>query len=197
MSYTPATGGTGGDFSISDPVNSFVNTSVAVATRPSAFFHSVRRTGDFAAPLLFALICALINAVIGGLVRLPGRETLGGYIASLILTPIGTAIGLAIATLIAHLLVMVVIGAGNAGPEATFRVAAYGSVTSLLSWIPWVGLLVFIYSIYLWVVGIREVHSTTTEKALVVVLVPLVIGGLIFGCLAATVGLTFLAVNSR
>ena len=66
-------------------------------------------------------------------------------------------------------------GANNAGLGATFRVAAYTSVTSLVSWIPFVGGLLALYGIYLGVVGIREMHDTTTRKALVVVVLPVIV----------------------
>jgi len=74
----------------------------------------------------------------------------------------------------------------NTGYEATFRIAAYSSVVYLVSWMPVLGWIVgAIYGIYLGVVGIRAVHGTTTGRAALVVLVPIVvIGGLallIFG----------------
>jgi hypothetical protein len=54
-------------------------------------------------------------------------------------------------------------------------VSAYTSVTSLVSWVPFVGSLLALYGIYLAVVGIREMHGTTTGKALVVVLLPVIV----------------------
>jgi hypothetical protein len=87
----------------------------------------------------------------------------------------GGAIGVFVVAGIAHLLVRLVVGANNAGFGATFRVAAYTSVTSLVSWIPFVGGLLALYGIYLSVVGIREMHNTTTGKALVVVVLPAIV----------------------
>jgi hypothetical protein len=81
-----------------------------------------------------------------------------------VFAPIGSAIGVFVVAGIAHLLVRLVVGATNAGFGATFRVAAYTSVTSLVSWIPFVGGLLALYGIYLAVVGIREMHDTTTRN---------------------------------
>ena len=44
-----------------------------------------------------------------------------------------------------------------------------------MSWIPIIGGLLGLYAIYLAVVGIREMHGTTTGKALVVVLLPVIV----------------------
>jgi hypothetical protein len=45
----------------------------------------------------------------------------------------------------------------------------------LVSWIPIIGGLLGLYGIYLAAVGIREMHSTTTGKAVVVVLFPVIV----------------------
>ena len=60
----------------------------------------------------------------------------------------------------------------HSGYAATFRVASYTQVTSLVNWIPIIGPLLALYGIYLSIVGIREMHGTTTSKAALVVLIP-------------------------
>jgi hypothetical protein len=67
---------------------------------------------------------------------------------------------------------MLIVGSRSSGFEATFRVVAYSAVTSLVSWIPYIGGLLSLYGIYLGIVGIREVHNTTTGRAALVVLIP-------------------------
>ena len=107
--------------------------------------------------------------------QVPQNQGFGEFIGSVVLAPIGGVIGVFVVAVIAHLLVRLVVGATNAGFGATFRVVAYTSVTSLVSWIPFVGGLLALYGIYLAVVGIREMHNTTTGKALVVVLLPVIV----------------------
>jgi hypothetical protein len=51
-------------------------------------------------------------------------------------------------------------------------VASYTQVTSLINWIPIVGPLLALYGLYLSIVGIREMHNTTTGKAALVILIP-------------------------
>jgi hypothetical protein len=184
-----------GDFNLSDPVQSFINTVRNVAFRPVDFFRGIPRRGDFLNPLAFALICVIVSSLLGGLIGFvvnlgfTDQGVVGafvGFIFGIIRSLISAAIGLFIGAIIWWLLSLLFARPNNTGYEATFRVAAYSSVVYLVSWIPVLGWIVGgIYGIYLGVVGIREVHGTTTGRAALVVLVPIVvIGGLallIFG----------------
>lgn len=188
-------GAAGGEFNYQDPVQSFISTARGVAFRPADFFRGVPRRGDFLNPLVFALICVLISAVLGGLlgfvVSLGFTEqgVIGaffGFIFGIIRSLISAAIGLFIGAGIWYLLVLLFARPNNTGYEATFRVASYAAVVYLVAWIPILGWIVgLVYGIYLGVVGIREVHGTTSGRAALVVLLPIVvIGGLallIFG----------------
>ena len=107
---------------------------------------------------------------------------------SLIVAPIFAAIGLFIGAGILHLLVMLIVGSRNSGYEGTFRVGAYSSVTSLVSWIPIIGWIASLYGIYLAIMGIREVHNTSTGKAALVVLIPAVVLFLLALLIIAAVG---------
>ena len=168
-------GAPGGEFSYQDPVQSFISTVQRVVLQPVDFYRGILRRGDFVNPLIFAVICYEIFTILSGIFHLAGiggQRGFGGFIASLILAPIFAAIGLFIGAAILHLLVMLIVGSGNSGFEATFRVGAYAAVTSLVSWIPFIGWIASLYGIYLAIVGIREVHATTTGKAVLVVLIP-------------------------
>jgi hypothetical protein len=80
-----------------------------------------------------------------------------------------------LSALVTHVLVILVVGSGHSGFGATFRVVSYSSVTSLLGWIPFIGWLFSVYRLYLATVGIREMHSTSTGRALLVVLLPAIL----------------------
>jgi hypothetical protein len=164
------------EFRYTDPVQTFIATVQAVVLRPVDFFRGILRQGDLINPLIFALICYEVAAILGGLLRVVGigatNQGFGGFLVSIILAPIFAAIGLFIGAGILHLLVMLIVGSRNSGFEATFRVVAYSAVTSLVSWIPYIGGLLSLYGIYLGIVGIREMHNTTTGKAALVVLIP-------------------------
>jgi hypothetical protein len=175
------------EFRYTDPVQTFIATVQAVVLRPVDFFRGILRRGDLINPLIFAIICYEVSAILGGIIAVAlGTQGFGGFVAGIILGPIFAAIGLFIGAGIFHLLVMLIVGSRNSGFEATFRVGAYVAVTQLVAWlsaVPILGILVaivvFFYSIFLGIVGIREMHSTTTGKAALVVLIPVVVlGGL-------------------
>jgi hypothetical protein len=186
-------GASGGEFDYSDPVQSFINAVRGVVTAPVGFFRGIRRQGDFVNPLIFAIICYEVSAILGGLLGLVGvgmgdAQGFGSFLIGIILAPIGAAIGLFIGAGILHLLVMLIVGSRNAGYEGTFRVGAYSAVTTLVSWIPIIGWIASLYGIYLAIVGIREVHNTTTGKAVVVVLIPAVVVFLLVLLIIAGIG---------
>ena len=186
-------GASGGEFDYSDPVQSFINTVRTVVTAPVGFFRGIRREGDFVNPLIFAIICYEVSAILGGLlglvgVGMGGTRGFGSFLVSIILAPIGVVIGLFIGAGILHLLVMLIVGSRNSGFEGTFRVSAYSSVTSLVSWIPFIGWIASLYGIYLAIMGIREVHNTSTGKAVIVVLIPAVVVFLLVLLIIAAIG---------
>ena len=187
----------GGEFNYQDPVQSFISTVQRVVLQPADFYRGILRRGDFLNPLIFAIICYEVSAILGGLIALAfGNRGFGGFIGNIILAPIGAAIGLFIGAGILYLLVMVIVGSRNSGYEATFRVAAYTSVVNLVSWIPFIGWIASLYGIYLAIVGIREVHTTTTGKAALVVLIPVAVLLFVFVVLAIVVGVAiFNALN--
>ncbi len=189
--------------------SSFVHVVHDLVLHPVTFFRVLPKRGDFVTPLLFALICIEISAVLGWLLVLigvgqnpglnPNPQTLGLPsvfvptipFLSLVLAPIGGAIGIFAAAAIQQLLVRLIIGARNSGFRATFRVASYTQVTNLVNWIPVVGPLIALYGIYLSIVGIREMHGTTTGKAVLVILLPFSVVLLIVLVILLTMGVMF------
>ena len=177
----------GGEFELSNPVNSFLDVVRRIVLQPVRFFAGLPRSGALLNPLLFALICIVISAILSAILVLVGVQANPGFnpnpqnalpstfapssaIASIIFAPIGGAIGLFVVAAIQQLLVRLIVGANNSGLGSTFRVASYTQVTSLINWIPIVGPLLALYGLYLSIVGIREMHNTTTGKAALVII---------------------------
>jgi hypothetical protein len=189
------------EFRYTDPVQTFIATVQAVVLRPVDFFRGILRQGDFINPLIFAIICYLVSVILGGLLSLIGigasNQGFGGFITSIILAPIFGAIGLFIFAGILHLLVMLIVGSRNSGFEATFRVVAYSAVTSLVSWIPIIGWILSLYGIYLGIVGVREMHNTTTGKAALVVLIPVAVAFIILLLLFIVIGAVIFGAMNR
>src|SRR5918997_1521801 len=198
----------GGEFDISNPVNSFVDVVRRVVLQPVRFFAGVPRSGSLLNPLVFALVCVLISAILSAVLVLAGVQQNPGFnpnpqnaipsvfapgsaLLGIIFAPIGGAIGLFVVAAIQQLLVRLVVGANNSGFGATFRVASYTQVTSLVNWIPIVGPLLALYGLYLSIVGIREMHNTTTGKAALVILIPFAVVLLVALVVLAAAGIAF------
>ncbi len=194
-----STGSTTAEFTYTDPVQSFVGTVRDLVTQPVGFFRGIARRGDFVNPLIFAIVCAVISAAIGGFLGILYATVgigdggvggaIGAFVASMFFTPIISAIALLACAGVLHLLVALMIKPADTGFEATFRVVSYTSVAQLASWVPVLGPLVaFVASIALSIVGIREVHETTTGKAALVVLIPAAVALLVALFLIVVVG---------
>ena len=179
---------TRGDYDLTDPVDSFVDVVRRVVLQPAAFFAGLPRQGSLLNPLVFALICAEISVILVGLltfVGVPGgalwlfgargEQGFLEFVGGLVLTPIAASVGIFLTALVTHLLVVLVVGSGNSGFGATFRVVSYSSVTALVGWIPFVGWIFSLYRLYLATVGVREMHGTSTGRALLVVVLPAIV----------------------
>ena len=90
----------------------------------------------------------------------------------ILLSPVLALLGLYIGAALMHVLVWIFVRPENAGFERTLRVYAYATVTALVSWVPLVGWLASVYGLYLTLIGLRELHSTTTGKVVAVMVVP-------------------------
>ena len=60
----------GGDYDLSNPINSFIDVVRRLVFQPVSFFAGLPRSGNFINPLVFALICYEISAILGGLLGL-------------------------------------------------------------------------------------------------------------------------------
>jgi hypothetical protein len=197
------------EFDASDPLRSFVDVLRRVVLHPADFFAGIPRREGLRNPFLFALICIVIGAVLNAVVGLIGlqsnlqsyegmlqplglsSQSFAGFVASIIMFVVFGIIALPVVAAIYQLLVRVVVGRENAGFGATFRVGAYVTVLNLVGWIPILGLLAILYGLYLQVVGLREVHETTTGRVILVLLLwfggAILVGALIFIVLVAII----------
>jgi hypothetical protein len=186
-------------FDLSNPARSFVSTVREVLFDPIGFFRRLPPRGWSLNPVVFALICALISAPLAilaasfdplveegvpsmldpliALVAQPGGSVVAVVVlvlTILILVPALALLVLYIGAAIYHILVRIFVRPTDSDFQATLRVVAYTSAIDLLTWIPVVGILASLYGLYLAFVGIREIHGTTTGRALAVISLPIV-----------------------
>ncbi|BBB32809.1 hypothetical protein TTHT_1292 [Thermotomaculum hydrothermale] len=172
-----------------------VSTVKLVLFSPREFFANYDFKAQIGAGILFALIMGFVSGIFSFIYNLVFRSSLYSMLAQwgnipakemqmqsmfavfggvlgIFLIPIGVIIGLFIMAGIYHLLLMIVNGAKN-GFESTVNVVAYTSAVMLFAIVPFCGgLLGWIYRIILNIMGLAEVHETTTGKATFAVLLP-------------------------
>ena len=188
--------------------SAFIETLQMVLTRPSEAFTAMQREGGLGEPLLYAVIggtfgtlfALTYNYAFRSLALFPTRHNafenmIGGVglIFLLVFTPLLVVIGTFIWSAILHLCLMMVGGAKQSF-ETTFRVICFGggSLNPLLV-IPFCGgLVVLIWKIVVYSIGLARAHETDTGRAVLAVLLPLVLccGGIfvvamMFGALGA------------
>ncbi len=185
-------------------------------TSPKEAFAQTLRQGDYASPLIFALIVGWIGVALGqiwGLIfhssmfsMMPGEfgdqfgmmmaTSIGGFVMNVVLAPVIVVIALFIWSGLLHLCLMLVGGLARStsGFEGTFRTVSYSSVAQLASLVPIVGVLIaLIWSIVLVVLGFTDIHRTTQGKALAAAVIPIVLCCVCLVVAGLTVGAGLLA----
>lgn len=158
---------------------------------PAAFFRRVGRSQSVSGPLLYYLLVTVVGAFFSMWWEAagvwppiwegapPGIAAEVGEPAAAVfrffLSPFIALVGLAVWTLVLHLFVLLFV------PErqpigSTARALCYSAGPTVFAVVPFLGGLVALAWItVLQVIGLREVHETTTGRAAVVVLAPLAI----------------------
>jgi hypothetical protein len=180
------------------PLQRWIDTAKGVLLDPMTTFTNMRREGGLGAPLAYYLIglavsvaAALLWHLVGFGAAMPGMFGGGGRAMAgaamglgfiLVFLPLCQIVGLFIGTAIIHVLLML-FGGQKYGFETTFRAITYtqGSVAPLAI-VPMCGsLIAAVWAIVCLVIGLAQMHETTTGKAAAAVLVPIVLCcGLIF-----------------
>ncbi len=107
-----------------------------------------------------------------------------------IFSPLLVTVGLFVQAAVTHA-ILVVLGGGKLGFEATFRVAAYSEAATILLIIPVCGSsLALVWSLVILIMGLYNIHETEPWKAVVAVLAPMLI------CFSAIGGGTVLLLSS-
>lgn len=194
----------------------FIEAIKLFVTSPAEAFAQTKRSGDFASPLIFAILVGWIGVVISQIWSMlfnasmfsmfPGEmgeqmgamaaTSFGAFIGSLILAPVFVAIGLFIWSGLLHLCLMLVGGLNESasGFEGTFRVVSYATVAQLANIVPIAGgLIALVWSIILGVIGLTDLHKTTQGKATAAILIPIALCCVCAMILGATMAASIMA----
>jgi hypothetical protein len=184
------------------PVVSLFTTAARILFRPRRFFAGLDPEGSYLTPTAFAMLSFSVYSVLTGIANtavLAAIEQrpfswgagLGVGIGNLVWVFVVLALMPPFAAL-THLCVQLFAPRQQAGYRATFRALCYSSAPDLIGWIPVVGIVVdVIWGVVLGTIALREVHHTTTGRALLCVVVSSVLGLVL---LFATVALVLFVV---
>ncbi len=139
-----------------------------------------------------AVLVAIAAALIGGLSGFFGTTTVlgevveqsvGGWLTSAIIgTPIGLAIGTGILLLLGKMF------KGQAEYMGLFRSLGFATAPTALGFIPVIGALASLWTAVCAVVAVRESHGISTGQAVITVLVPLIVLGILAVLIAVLIG---------
>ena len=140
--------------------DSFTGVWKRVVTDPRGFFADMPTRGGIQSPLLFLVGCLVIAAL--------------GY---LIVGPRGIGLSLvfwgAVRSFLYAAIFMVVarnVFGGTGDYEATYRVIAYATAPMALMWLPVLGGLTFIYTLFLIIVGMEKINGFDATKSVLTLL---------------------------
>jgi ribosomal protein L40E len=160
---------------------------------PQAFFSKLPPDSGYGNPILFAIVSVALSTPLALVIlmllgKAGGAVTLVGVVLGFVCAFIGAAIVYPVVLLVVAGLVhlMLMIQGVDKEFQRTFRVTAYSSAPHLLESVPVIGaLFATVYSIVLMIIGLREMHETTTAKSAIAVLsVSIVLGLLILALYA-------------
>jgi len=168
---------------------------------PTNFFRRMPVKGGFGNPILYGLILGFIGIVFHSMWeqmfgQLFDPSQWGSYFGrdfdyelyefsrqiksisflfTIILAPFFILVGFFIISGITHL-ILLIFGWNKENYEATFRITTYTEGTSFFMIIPIFGwIIASIWQLVLMIIGIKEVHRTTTGQAILVMLLPLIL----------------------
>lgn len=184
-------------------VRAIWDTFVLSLSRPGDLFTGTPRSGGLGAPLAYAVIVGTFGMVVSSLWQL-GFRALGMAVSShftpeavtgdaaekiaglavpiviLVFSPLIITIGSFIGAGLMHLALMI-LGAGRHGFEGTFRALAYAQGPMIFNAVPFVGGLVgWVWTTVLQVIGISKMQETEWWRALIALL--------LFPCACACIG---------
>ena len=179
---------------------------------PSGFFKGLKNENGLEKAFIYLAVISIFTVVLRLVIGQVFDQQLYGLVGSLLganipkiqftsfelltLGVIGYGSGLLVSFIWAAVLhVWCLIFRGKGSYSKSYQLAVYSSTPGLVfGWIPFVNLFVWIYSVYLLIVGTRELHKIEKTKATLMYLVPALIF-VVIALLFAYVFLTFLKLN--
>ncbi|AFM27679.1 YIP1 family protein [Desulfomonile tiedjei] len=167
--------------------NAYFQTAWKSLLSPQAFFSKLPPDGGYGNPILFGIFSVALSTPLALLIltllgKMGGAVSLVGIVIGFVCAFIGAAIVYPVVLLVVAGLVHLVLMVQGVDKEfqRTLRVTSYSSAPHLLESIPLVGALIaIVYWIVLMIIGLREMHETSTVKSAIAVLSIFIVFGLV------------------
>jgi hypothetical protein len=157
----PAPGHKGVDFDPGRPIKSYLTIVYWVVVDPRAFFTAMSVDGGYKGPWLFTIISVLIPWI-GAIIFFQSSMLLILYPMALL--------GVFIFSGMVHFSATKLMG-GKSNFQATFRVVAYTGFTIVLGPIPYIGLAIHLFGLYLAAHGLAVVHKMSLIRGILAVVI--------------------------
>ena len=168
-------------------LRAFSQTWSDASFRPGLFFGNAPKTGNLGSALLFAFLTGMTSTLLSLVWWVPfsgfeefetvlgvqmGRDVLG---AAVLMFPFALVMLIFVSSAIYHLSLLM-LGCSRHGWEATFRAVCYSYGPQLFAIVPWCGgMVATVWQFVIMVIGFRELHETTTGRALFAALLPFLV----------------------
>jgi hypothetical protein len=158
-----------------------------VIFHPNEFFESVKTEAGIMEAFKFFVIVSLVylvftiilffatpSMIVSGFLSFGPFSGLLGGVSIPIFIYISLIVSIFVGAAIIHIVAMLLGGKGDY--SATYKALAYAATPSLLAgWIPFLGILAGLYSLFLAIIGISKLHQVTLARAFVIVITPVII----------------------
>ncbi len=158
---------------LSDPSNAFESSKYDTLEEALKYYLIIAAIYSALLAAMTALFSAIVGPMVSGFLMMPGTgvaDIISNFILFLILMIIGAFVWGAILHVFLYAL-----GERKEIPR-TIKAVMYGSTPlALLGWIPLLGIIGWVWSWVLEIIGIKQYHEITTGKAIATVLIPIII----------------------
>ncbi|MBI4018805.1 MAG: YIP1 family protein [Candidatus Aenigmarchaeota archaeon] len=173
-----------------------------VLTNPEKFFNSVKREEALGQPVKYLIITSLVSTIASIILINIAADMVSynptyqmflggmGAMAIVLLWILGILLSF-VGAAVMH--VFVYLFGGRNGYTETYKATAYGSTAkNLFGWVPYIGFLAGLYSLYLTIKGLSVLQNISMGRAAAVILVPLLLALIIGFIIAGAAVLTYL-----
>lgn len=157
------------EFAPQEGPRGFLNLWKRIITDPQAFYQEMPRDGGFENPLIFVGICAGVYFVL--------RLIVSGApdaVNTLFLICLAYIFGPGILMLVSQFVFQ-----GEGDYEGSLRICAYAGACLALAWVPALGVLAYVYGLYLIFLGTERIHNLDQTKAVLTTLIAALVTGVI------------------